>query len=270
MGENANGKVPSLNPAGLEFTSKVVGNRSSAPRALIADRDQMTSQLLADALVRNRQYQASAVQAADLLRTLETHDIAVVIIGADLSSRVGAGFDLAGHVSKVRPKIAIVLLLDQPTRASVISAFRSGARGVFSRQQPIDEFLDCIDHVHKGFLWAGRMESTILLDAFRSIPAPVVSGSGVTNPLTMRELQVVRKASQGKTNRAIAAELGLSEHTIKNYLFHAFEKLGVSSRIELLFYLTTQGRNFGTIATEDAAELPASSSDREASSDSAM
>jgi DNA-binding NarL/FixJ family response regulator len=54
---------------------------------------------------------------------------------------------------------------------------------------------------------------------------------------------VVHHAAQGKTNKAIARELGLSEHTVKNYLFHVFDKLGVSNRIELLFYLTTKGED---------------------------
>jgi two-component system nitrate/nitrite response regulator NarL len=54
----------------------------------------------------------------------------------------------------------------------------------------------------------------------------------------------VQCAAKGKTNRAIANELGLSEHTVKNYLFRAFEKLGVSSRVELLFYLTVRGHRF--------------------------
>jgi DNA-binding NarL/FixJ family response regulator len=51
----------------------------------------------------------------------------------------------------------------------------------------------------------------------------------------------VQCAAKGKTNRAIASDLQLSEHTVKNYLFRAFEKLGVSNRVELLFYLTMRG-----------------------------
>ena len=62
--------------------------------------------------------------------------------------------------------------------------------------------------------------------------------------LTMRELQVVKCAARGKTNKVIACELGLSEHTVKNYLFRAFEKLEVSNRVELLFYLTQRGHIF--------------------------
>ena len=63
--------------------------------------------------------------------------------------------------------------------------------------------------------------------------------------LTARELQVVQYAARGKTNKAIASELYLSEHTVKNYMFRAFEKLHVSNRVELLFYLAARGHPFG-------------------------
>ena len=52
------------------------------------------------------------------------------------------------------------------------------------------------------------------------------------------------------TNKTIASELNLSEHTVKNYLFRAFEKLGVSSRVELLFYLTIRGHSFSAAKAE--------------------
>ena len=55
--------------------------------------------------------------------------------------------------------------------------------------------------------------------------------------LSHRELQVAECAAQGQSNKQIADRLGLSEHTIKNYLFRIFEKLGVSNRFELLFLL---------------------------------
>ena len=130
---------------------------------------------------------------------------------------------------------------------------KPGARGVFSREQDMFEFLDCVDHVRRGIIWAGRRETSLLLDAFKSIPAPNLVTSIDTPALTARELQVVQCAAKGKTNKAIACDLGLSEHTVKNYLFRAFEKLGISSRVELLFYLTVRGHTFNATEADNTA-----------------
>lgn len=210
-------------------------------RAMVVDRDTMTSQLLADVLARDLKYQASGVTGASLLQTLTDGDVDVVVISADLQAGVGKGFLLAQAVLRSFPSILIVMLLDRSSRGSVISAFRAGARGVFTRHQSMSEFSECVEQVRRGFLWAGSAEVDFLLEALRSIPAPEVSFGNIGSTLTTRELQVVHLAAQGKTNKAIARELGLSEHTVKNYLFHVFDKLGVSNRIELLFYLTTKG-----------------------------
>jgi DNA-binding NarL/FixJ family response regulator len=115
----------------------------------------------------------------------------------------------------------------------------------------VADFLDCVEHVRKGFIWAGAQETTLLLDAFGSIPSPDIAVAGESSPLTLRELEVVKCAARGKTNKVIASELSLSEHTVKNYLFRAFEKLGVSNRVELLFYLTSRGHTFGAVRADD-------------------
>ena len=59
--------------------------------------------------------------------------------------------------------------------------------------------------------------------------------------LTPREEQVVALVAEGLGNRHIARELNLSEHTIKKYLFHIFEKLGISTRVELVLYAVNNG-----------------------------
>jgi DNA-binding CsgD family transcriptional regulator len=66
-------------------------------------------------------------------------------------------------------------------------------------------------------------------------------GANGLNLLSKRELEVVQCVVQGLTNREIADRMGLSQHTIKNYLFRVFDKLGVSSRVELLFITLSQG-----------------------------
>jgi len=63
--------------------------------------------------------------------------------------------------------------------------------------------------------------------------------------LTNREEDVVRLVAEGLQNREIAKELKLSEHTVRNYLFHAFDKLGVSSRVELVLYAVSNAKSTG-------------------------
>ena len=222
-------------------------------RVFIIDRDSMSSDLLAVALSRDQRFEGSAIQPSDLMRTLGSAPADLVVIAVEVNSNPGGGFDLANSVCRTHPNTHVVMLLNQTIPELVINAFRSGARGVFSRQLTMSDFLDCIRHVAKGFIWAGRHETSALLEAFKSIPAPNVRLSSESPKLTMRELQVVQCAAKGMTNKAIALELRLSEHTVKNYLFRAFEKLGVSNRVELLFYLTTRGHPFTEAKDEGAA-----------------
>jgi two-component system nitrate/nitrite response regulator NarL len=233
-----------------ERVVKITQHPQPALRVFIVDRDSMSSDLLASALCRDRRCQAAAIPPSDLLGTLATSEADLVVVGVDLNSKSGSGFDLASAVSRAHPSIYIVMLMNHTTHELVINAFRSGARGVFSRQLPMTEFLDCIEHVGKGHIWAGKEETNSLLDAFKSIPAPNLLSACDSPSLTTRELQVVQCAAKGMTNKAIANELRLSEHTVKNYLFRSFEKLGVSSRVELLFYLTIRGHSFSSTKAE--------------------
>lgn len=101
-----------------------------------------------------------------------------------------------------------------------------------------------------------------LLEALRSTRSCEGVEAGKIDLLTPRELQVADCAVQGQSNKQIADRLGLSEHTIKNYLFRIFEKLGVSNRFELLFLLFREcnrpgvGRTVG-VATEQGTPIEA-------------
>ena len=223
---------------------RLVQNSETRFRAAIIGRDTMSSSLLAEMIMRHLNCEAIKARASDLLQILDRHGIELVIISADIDSKSGAGYSLAQTISKGYPAIGIIILIDQPSRDGTISALRAGARGVINGQQAHNHLIDCIEHVRGGSIWAGPEETSFLLNAFREMPALGVGNDVDTDSLSIREAQVVRAAARGKTNKAIANELRLSEHTVKNYLFHAFEKLGVSNRVELLFHLSTRDRLF--------------------------
>jgi DNA-binding NarL/FixJ family response regulator len=75
----------------------------------------------------------------------------------------------------------------------------------------------------------------------------------VTTILSKREEQVARLVASGLSNREISKKLGLSQHTVKNYLFRVFEKLGFSTRIELVLYILSQAKR---PVVADSSEVP--------------
>jgi DNA-binding NarL/FixJ family response regulator len=141
------------------------------------------------------------------------------------------------HVHLSQPRTAQVLLMENPDRDAVVSAFRSGAQGLFCQSHhPFQLLCRCVQAVHQGQIWIGNDHLRFLIDAVTHVPGLRVVNSQGSQLLTPREEQVVALAADGLSNREIAQELGLSEHTVKKYLFRIFEKVGVSNRVELVLY----------------------------------
>jgi DNA-binding NarL/FixJ family response regulator len=79
------------------------------------------------------------------------------------------------------------------------------------------------------------------MDLISEVPSLRVLNASGNDLLTPREEQVVALVAEGLSNRGVARELSLSEHTVKKYLFRIFEKLGVSTRVELVLYAFNNG-----------------------------
>jgi len=198
----------------------------------------MGNQLLSESLGHDPRFEVVAVATtADLLPAVATGHPQVALISADLHSGTKKGLQVARNLNSSHPSVHIVMLLEIGTRESVVAAFRCGAVGVFCRTDALLELPACIEHVGRGEIWASRNHWQFLLEALRHTPSCEGIEAGKIDGLTHRELQVAECAAQGQSNKQIADRLELSEHTIKNYLFRIFEKLGVSSRFELLFLL---------------------------------
>jgi DNA-binding CsgD family transcriptional regulator len=138
------------------------------------------------------------------------------------------------------PEARAVLLMGSAKREAVVEAFRAGARGIFSKDQSVETLSKCVRNVHEGQIWASNEQMAFAVEALAASPnVRAISANGL-DLLSKREMDVVRCLADGLTNREIAERLGLSQHTIKNYLFRVFDKLGVSSRMELLFLTLSQ------------------------------
>jgi DNA-binding NarL/FixJ family response regulator len=89
-------------------------------------------------------------------------------------------------------------------------------------------------------VWAGSKVLRFALEALAQPPSVSKLQGNPSKPpktlLTKREKDIVSSVTEGLTNRDISRRLNLSEHTVRNYLFRIFNKLGTSNRLELALY----------------------------------
>ena len=204
----------------------------------------MQAQLLTSALRRRSEFRVSicAVDSDSILEAVAATPAAVVILSLNRSLSVAGQMAAMRRVHLSHPALAKVLLVESYDRELVVNAFRSGARGIFCISDTQFGLLcRCIQRVADGQVWANTEQTTFLLDMVSEVPALRVLNSRGHQILTPREEQVVALVADGFSNRQTAAELNLSEHTVKKYLFRIFDKLGVSSRVELVLYAVNHG-----------------------------
>ncbi len=127
---------------------------------------------------------------------------------------------------------ARVLVLGENRPALAARALRAGACGYLDWESPLPLLVKAIRSVHAGELWADRKVALTVMH-----PA----GGGTANKLTPRELSVLEALTQGKRNKEIAAQLAISETTVKSHLNRAFQKLHVSDRLEAALYVARYG-----------------------------
>lgn len=189
-----------------------------------------------------------AVASHEVLEKVAAHKPDVVLMSAELEDGAQAGFEALRKLRVAHPNVRAIMLLNNCRRDLVVEAFRNGARGVFCRTQSPTILPKCIAAVHEGQIWASSHELQFLLEALSSsAPFRVINAKG-ENLLSTRELQVVALVAEGLSNREISQQLRLSEHTIKNYMFRIFDKLGLSSRAELMLYAIGQREHLGRLA----------------------
>jgi two-component system nitrate/nitrite response regulator NarL len=208
-------------------------------KVFIADGSQLSCQLIAAAVRRGRyrtRVVGYATDAVGIRTGLEDSEADVAVIGARLENEDLAGFHVTREIVASRSKPSVIIILDSNKPTMVVEAFRAGASGIFSRDQSSELLCKCIHAVHKGQVWASSKELHFVIEALGPAPAARSISVRGTGLLTKREEGVVHLVAEGMTNRDISQELKLSEHTVRNYLFRIFNKVGTSNRLELALY----------------------------------
>jgi DNA-binding NarL/FixJ family response regulator len=212
-------------------------------KVLVADRTPLTARLLANTL-RPRGLVMEDTNESCILAAAATLEPDVILLSEHLAGTRARGIEVLKQLRTSVPQTRVILLLDSSERHLVVEAFRSGARGVFCRNDPVELLGKCVRRVYEGQLWLNGTQLGFLIDVLSDAIATRLVDAHGSALLSKREQDVVAWLSQGFTNGQIARELKLSENTIKNYLLRIFDKLGVSSRVEVVRYVAGRKAEF--------------------------
>ena len=176
----------------------------------------------------------SGPDALQLIRDTSP-DIAII----DISLPLMNGSVLARQISADVPSTGIIVLTQHEDRAYMSQALDAGARGYVLKKSASQCLVNAIRGVLVGGLYVDpAMAAQLFLPAGRPMASKAV---GKPVSLAARETEVLKLVATGLTAKAIAKQLDLSLSTIETYKTRAAEKLGITSRAEIVRYASAQG-----------------------------
>ena len=175
-------------------------------------------------------------------------DVAII----DISMPGIDGIELTRQIKEQCPDMAILVVSAYNYEHYIISSLRAGASGYLLKSTPVSELVNSIRLVYAGL-------SVFNLQSIDSIIKKIdenenVSGKGC-GPIRSRELDVLKLAAQGLSNKEIAAKLYLSTRTVETHMVNIFRKIDVGSRTEAVLYALKKGWiSADNVSQEGAAE----------------
>jgi DNA-binding NarL/FixJ family response regulator len=190
------------------------------------------------------------VQAGPRLEEILAQHPDVVLLDVEVLER--EGWVILQELRDLAPDISILVIGDAPNDRRTANALALGAKGYLLRESIPEEMAAAIRAARQGLYVLHPAAATTLLDELREAspsPSPAVSELGeesarpvdLIEPLSARELDVLRLMTRGLANKQIAAELFITEHTVKFHIRGILGKLGAANRTEAVTLALQKG-----------------------------
>jgi two-component system nitrate/nitrite response regulator NarL len=166
----------------------------------------------------------------------------------DLAMPRRQGLDTLRELASDPKSVRVILLTAAAEKEQIVEALQLGARGVVLKDSATQILLKSIRAVMNGEYWVGRESVSNLVQYLRTLVSPA-SAFPQRNKyrLTPRELEIIAAVVAGFANKEIAQHFKISEDTVKHHLSNIFDKVGVSSRLELALFAVNQSLPFKPI-----------------------
>jgi DNA-binding NarL/FixJ family response regulator len=172
-----------------------------------------------------------AVQLAERLRP----DVVLM----DLEMPVLNGIEATRRISERDPEARIVVLTSHAAEEDVFPALKAGAQGYLLKHSPPEDVLRAIRRAHEGETVLHPTIARLVLQDLRRTPRP--QQPATTDPLSERELEVLRLVARGLSNAELAARLHLSDATVKTHVSRVLAKLDLRDRVQAVVYAYERG-----------------------------
>jgi DNA-binding NarL/FixJ family response regulator len=187
---------------------------------------------------------AECADGSDLPAVLDAppHDAPVDVVVMDLRMRRvdGIAATAAVRARDDGPPVLVLTTFDDEEMLS--GALRAGAAGFLLKDSSADDLIRAVRTVAEGGHWLDPSVTGQVLHRFRSAaPAPRADAVAATDDLTVRELEVLRAMAMGRSNSEIAADLVISELTVKSHVGRIFTKLGLRDRPAAIVFAYDHG-----------------------------
>jgi len=154
----------------------------------------------------------------------------------DLAMPRMPGLETLRELSTQGSPVKTILLTAAIEKRQIIEALQMGARGVIMKDAATVLLMKGIRTVMNGQFWVGREAVADMVSYLRDKAAQQPPSPAKQYGLTKRELEILSTIVSGLSNKEIAQKFSLSEDTVKHHLTNIFDKVGVSSRLELALF----------------------------------
>jgi DNA-binding NarL/FixJ family response regulator len=179
---------------------------------------------------------AEAADGLAAIRLIREHKPDVAVLDIQMPGQSGIEVTRAIRAERLPIGVLIVTAFDDPPYVKAV--LQAGANGYVLKTAEAHEIVEAVEAVHEG---QSVLDQGVARKLMEQLTTPQ-AGAHV-EPLTERELEVLRLAAKGYTNKAIGAELSISDRTVQGHLAKIYDKLGVASRTEAVM----RGVAFGWI-----------------------